>query len=242
MYIVDQRLGNFTKIDSEVFFTVHESHKDWVYRFPENIQIDWMCSTFGNPGAVALDIGAHCGTWSVCLAKKFGSVISFEPNPRVFNNLCANLALKDLSNVTPVRQCLSGSKKIVNYYHRSTDGGGNGIEPLNNTIDSGCTTMSVQTTSLDHWIGKAKNFGADQKIAFIKIDVEGHEIDVLRGAVKTIAAHRPAIVVESWEAWRESEGIPAVRLRNELFEYIHGLRYAIRPVNGHSEMFLCTPE
>lgn len=242
MFIVDQRLRNFTKVDPDFFLTVHASHADWVYRFPENIQIDWMCTTFGNPDATALDIGAHCGTWSVCLAKHFGTVVSFEPNPRVFNNLCANLALKDLSNVTPVRQCLSVSKKIVNYYHRSTDGGGNGIEPLNNAIDSGCTTMSVHTTSLDHWLRKEKNFRAGKKIAFVKIDVEGHEIDVLRGAVETIAHHRPAIVVESWEAWREQDGIPAVRLQIELFEFIRGLRYAIRPVIGHAEMFLCTPE
>jgi FkbM family methyltransferase len=234
MYIVDQKLKNFTKIDPEFFFTLSNTHQYWVDRFPENDQIQWMCETFGGPG-IALDVGAHCGTWTVALSKAFTQVFSFEPNPRVFNNLCANLALRDLSNVDARRCCLSSENKKSTYFFRSEDGGGNGIEPLDKTIDSSCVQMEVETTTLDTIIEKM-----NKKITFIKIDVEGHELDVLKGASRIISRDSPPIVVESWVSWRERDGIPAIKLRKELFSYLDSIRYTVRPINGHDEMFLCT--
>jgi len=234
MYIVDQKLKNFSAIDPDFFFTVSDTHKDWVHCFPEHTQINWMCKTFGGPG-IALDIGAHCGTWTVALSRAFTHVFSFEPNPRVFNNLCANLALRNLANVDARRCCLSSEKKTTTYFFRSPDGGGNGIEPLSGTIDASCPQMPVETTTLDCL------FAADSpKITFIKIDVEGHELDVLRGATHLIARDSPPIVVESWASWRENDGIPAIRLREELFAYLEALQYTLRPIHGHDEMFLCT--
>ena len=235
MFIVDQKLKNFSAIDPDFFFTVSNTHRDWVHNFPEHTQINWMCKTFGGPG-IALDVGAHCGTWTVALSKAFDRVFSFEPNPRVFNNLCANLALRNLSNVDARRCCLSSEKKTSTYFFRSPDGGGNGIEPLSGTIDAACPQMELETTTLDCIFGVPESL----KVTFIKIDVEGHELDVLRGAAQLITRDSPPIVVESWASWREMDGIPAIRLRKELFAYLEGLRYTMRPIHGHEEMFLCT--
>jgi hypothetical protein len=56
--------------------------------------------------------------------------------------------------------------------------------------------VSVDTTTLDAFVNQT-----GVRPQFIKIDVEGHEIDVFRGGVDTIASLRPIIVFEFWETW-----------------------------------------
>lgn len=239
MYLVDRRLGNYTKMDPECLFTLSESNRYWTGGIPEAGQIDWMCTTFGSKDAVALDIGAHCGTWTLSLAKSFARVFAFEPNDEVHNILCANLALGQHKNVSTSHKALSSSRGSARYFFRSDDGGGNGIENLCAEIDAKLATRMVKKISLDEYLESRESVG---KIAFIKIDVEGHELDVLKGARGTIERHKPAIVLESWCEWREKDGIPAISLRQALFDYIGTeLGYAIRPIVGHNEMFLCTP-
>ena len=239
MFLVDQHLCNFTKVDPRFLFTVSETNRYWTGGIPEQSQINWMCETFGSNSAAALDIGAHCGTWTVALAKSFGSVMAFEPNKTVHNVLCANLALRQLENVNTSHKALSSTNGSAEYFYRSPDGGGNGIERLNPEIDAGLPTCTVKKITLDEFVAKKFN---NHRIAFIKIDVEGHELDVLKGATETIGSHKPAIVVESWGEFRENDGIPSISLRKELFGYIESqLNYKIRGVIGHSEMFLCTP-
>lgn len=125
----------------------------------------------------------------------------------------------------------------MTYFVRHEEGGGNGIEPLGTARDD-FPTLRMRSVTLDDWL---ETNPVQMPIAFMKIDVEGHERAVLEGARKTIEKHRPALVLESWEEWRERDGIPSARLRKELLEYLESIRYVARPVNGHSEMFLATP-
>ena len=248
MYVVDQRLGNYTKMDPEGIFTVSESNRYWTGGLPEKDQINWMCATFGTASGVAIDIGAHCGTWTLSLAKSFKQVYAFEPNPAVHNVLRGNLALRQIANVRVSHKALSDRAGDSRYFVRSPDGGGNGIEPLNPKIDASGPSFLIKTTTLDAYCNSndfcSSNdwLPGDERITLVKIDVEGHELSVLKGARRTIDRHKPAIVLESWIEQRENDGIPAVALRQELFAYVEKeLGYAIRPVSGHWEMFLCTP-
>jgi FkbM family methyltransferase len=240
MFLVDKRLGNYTRLDPEGILTVSETNRYWISGIPEEAQINWMCVTFGSATAAALDIGAHCGTWTVSLSKVFKKVYSFEPNPTVYNVLCANLALRGQQNVFTSRKALSSAQGVAKYFFRSDDGGGNGIENLNPIIDSQVPSCTVKTATLDQWVcGERESL----PIKFIKIDVEGHELDVLRGAVQTIERFKPAIVLESWHEFREQDGIPAKALQEALFNFVQNdLGYDMRPINGHFEMFLCTPQ
>jgi hypothetical protein len=77
----------------------------------------------------------------------------------------------------------------------------------------------------------------EYNVNFIKIDVEGHEKEVLQGAVKTIIENDyPKIFFESWDKEKEDEFLPADKLRNELFEFINSLEYKIIKI-GH-DMFI----
>jgi len=80
-----------------------------------------------------------------------------------------------------------------------------------------------------------------ENIGLIKIDVEGHEIHVLKGALETLKRNNyPPILFESWDEWRENHEhcIPASKLRSELFQYLKELGYKIEPIGKNSEIFL----
>lgn len=149
------------------------------------------------PGDVVMDIGANIGTHTVFFARVVGpggAVLAFEPQRLVFQTLCANVALNSLVNV---------------WCHNAAIGENTG-------------TIIVPT--LDPWT--PNNFGglalgmhpagdpvpllrADSiplpRCRLMKIDVEGMELPVLRGAAGIIERHKPILYVENDRAERSRE-------------------------------------
>jgi FkbM family methyltransferase len=194
--------------------------------------INWACENFVKPGKEVIDIGAHIGMYTVAMGKLAKRVHSFECSPKSYNYLCSNILLRDLSyKVTTYNTALSNTKGTTKYYIRDPkDGGGNGISGFDG--DAKVPTIDVPMVELDTF--NLTNIG------FIKIDVEGHEEFVLRGAVKTLEANGyPPILFESWP--ERMKHVPAKELRNSLFSYIKSLGYAIIQVKGGTDdMFLAT--
>ena len=92
-------------------------------------------------------------------------------------------------------------------------------------------TIQVPITTLD-------SFQLDN-IGLIKLDVEGFEKNVLEGGLETLKRNGyPRIFFESWADYREREGMPANKLRTELFNYVRSIGYDIIPVRGWDEMFI----
>jgi FkbM family methyltransferase len=138
-----------------------------------------------SPGT-SVDIGASEGVYSHVLAGLSRRVHAFEPNPDLYRRLLAavpdnvtvhNAALSDRSGVATLRLPLDSGLATIET--------ANLLDPAETGPIS---TMEVETRTLD-------SFGlADVRL--IKIDVEGHEAAVIRGASQTIAAHRPVLLVE----------------------------------------------
>jgi FkbM family methyltransferase len=221
-----------TKIPKDCLFFPRDYQvaRDWAlngnYEYPI---IDWAV-TLIDPSKIFVDIGAHVGTYSLAFAKKCAGVQSFECFPRTFNFLCANIALQDFDNkITPHRTALGNRTGEVTYTVRAPlDGGGNSCLDLKNPAYD---KFTLPITTLDSF--KLSNIG------LIKIDVEGFEKDVLEGAVETLARNgKPKILFESWRPERDSEGLPASRLREELFDYVRSIGYTIHTVSGWDEMYL----
>jgi FkbM family methyltransferase len=197
--------------------------------------IDWARDNFAREDKDVIDIGAHIGMYTVELGKKAKHVHSFECSPKSFNYLCANIALRNLHyKVTKYNCALSDEEGSTKYYIRDPhDGGGNGISGFDIDIEKNIPTIDVPMKALD-------SFGLTN-VNFIKIDVEGHEEFVLRGAVKTLEENNyPKILFESWpERYEESGKVPSKLLRKNLFDFIESLEYKIIQVNGGTDdMFL----
>ena len=168
-----------------------------------------------------LDIGAHVGCYTMACAPLAAHTFSFECSPRTFCYLAANVALHDLTDKVSLFDTALGSvNSSVDYIHRSKDGGGSGIQELSPS-DAGLPRQRVLVRRLD-------DLGIDfpARIGLIKMDVEGSEVEVLRGAHETLVSHRwPPILFESWGSWKTD--VQAEALRATLFSHLSGLGYVI---------------
>lgn len=150
----------------------------------------WFSSFLKNMDQqVALDIGANIGNHSIFFASLFGQVHSFEPNPRTFELLKFNAA--QAGNVTPHRLGLSDADVIGTLRVNPTNIGGTSVE-LADAVGAPADRETISLTTLDtfaatHTLGH---------IGLIKIDTEGFEARVLRGASSVIDANRPVIMFE----------------------------------------------
>lgn len=140
-----------------------------------------------HPGDVVFDIGANIGASTLPLAHLVGEdghVIAFEPQVYAYQLLCANVALNSLLQVTTHRAAVGatmGEAKIPRLDPR---------QPANiGGLSLAQQGEPVPLVSLDAL--------APERCDLIKLDVEGYELPVLHGAVKTIAAHRPVIILEA---------------------------------------------
>ena len=159
------------------------------------------------PGQTAIDVGANIGYFTAVLAQCVGpggQVWSFEPVPETYELLTLCKALNDFTQVTPMRAALgaaNGSAEIT-YDRRHS-----GIATMHPEQVSG-DRHRVELRSLDALVSAGEVPGRPD---LIKVDVEGHELDVLRGARETIAHASPTIVFELNErtaraaAWTLSE-------------------------------------
>jgi FkbM family methyltransferase len=137
--------------------------------------------------ARVLDVGANIGLFTLYLVHKYGrerfkSIHLFEPNPDTYARLEYNLRANGLSGPGGLCQAhlLALSGKAGTIYMESP----RGYSVLNMVSDTG--TVPVECKTLDLW---RREQGGDE-VHLLKIDVEGHEMPLLRGAPETLAATR----------------------------------------------------
>lgn len=147
-------------------------------------------------GVVALDVGANVGAHVVRWAKHmegWGKVLAFEPQERVFYALAGNLALNNCFNATATHvgvgvRCGEVSTPVLKSNEWGNFGGfrmGHADPDNGEYLDERLIVRVVSVDSL-----------ALPRVDFIKIDVEGMELDVIAGARETIEKHRPVIYAE----------------------------------------------
>lgn len=129
---------------------------------------------------VAVDVGGHIGLWSWVMARDFGLVIAFEPVARHRECWQANMADRPYAVLHPY--ALGAAFGTATVRSRTPGSSGDtGIEP-----DGSGERCEVRT--LD-------SFGMTQ-LDFLKIDCEGYEVFVLKGAEATLLTCRPVVIVE----------------------------------------------
>ena len=148
-----------------------------------------------NKGDVVFDVGGHHGLMAVVTSRVVGSegkVISFEPNPLARMELEKNLKLNKASNVHVVPLALGDAAGEVPFFAQQGTASWNS-SLFNHFIGEGYTVkeLKVSADTMDAYV---KRSGYAPQV--IKIDVEGSEFLVLKGAQETMRLHRPALIME----------------------------------------------
>ena len=152
---------------------------------PHEYGAEKLFSRLLKPGDVVVDVGANVGYYTRITSRivgKDGVVLAVEPMPSALRILELNCA--DLSNVELLRVALSDREGESTFYVRKR---GDASSLLS---DSRAVPIRVKTKTADDL------FMDRARIDFIKIDVEGFELEVLRGAQKTLGAHKPVVYFE----------------------------------------------
>ncbi len=155
------------------------------------------------PGDRVIDIGANIGTHTISLAKIVGpqgSVLAFEPQPLIFQLLAANVLINRAANTELVLGAcgaISGTVALAGIdYTRDGQYSALSLADLQRlSHETSAAIQTVNTFVLDDM------YGAD-RLRLIKIDVEGMEKEVLRGAERLIERHRPTLYIEN--EWPET--------------------------------------
>ena len=132
---------------------------------------------------VVLDVGANVGSHSINFSQHADVVHAFEPQPQVFYNLCANLMLHHIHNVCVYNCALGSYEGVTNVIALDTTREGS---PMGVAVGEGDQPVTMRTIDA---LGIAP-------VHFIKIDVEGHELEVLRGARETLSSQKIIVYVE----------------------------------------------
>ena len=194
---------------------------------PEHALINSLKKYLDGSG-VLLDCGAHMGVYSILLSDCFEKVFAFEAQKRTYFQLCGNLFINEITNVTPINAGVTSAGKTHSektLYVVSEDGGGSSfIKPTNQKVLS---EEKVPMTAIDH-----KQYGG--RVKLIKLDIEGYELDALKGAEMTIREFKPVILFES-NAGAEEQ-------RNEIFSFLRKYDYQVGRVEQFETMFIAVAD
>jgi FkbM family methyltransferase len=178
--------------------------------------------------SIILDIGANIGTWSIPLAIQQRKVYSFEPHNPSFYALCGNIFINQKTNIFPFHMALIDDphKHTTLFIPETINQGGCKLIETSEPSTHQYTLSTIDSFHFDH-------------IDFIKLDVEGQELNVLKGGYQTIQKCKPIIFFECWNInshhWNH---IP--NTYHQLMEYITSLGYTIQPLDQHDN-FIATP-
>jgi FkbM family methyltransferase len=141
------------------------------------------------PGIQFIDIGANIGFFSLLVAKhagKNGKVVAFEPTRYGFDKTSKNLALNSFHNITLEKIALSDKNDEAEMFFNASWPIDNQFEPKEKIPEK------LRFETLD-WYVKRMNI---PNIDLIKIDVDGFEFKILKGARETLAKMSPLIILE----------------------------------------------
>lgn len=163
-------------------------------------------------GDIVCDVGANKGSYTYWLARWSGTgqVVAFEPQPDLAARLAKNCSKLGLKNVIVERQAAYSACGVQKFFIPD------GHQPAASLSrpDGPFASLEVRTTSLDAY------FTSEQRISVLKIDVEGSEFHVLKGAGRILQQDRPLIVFEC-----EQRHLPQGVSVSDVFSFLFDLGY-----------------
>ncbi len=148
--------------------------------------------SFIKPGMDVIDIGAHLGLFSTFCSKLNngnGKIVCFEPTPGTYDILEKTLKLNHCSNVNSVQAAVSDKEGHATFYVSHT-AGCNSNSLLKNREEKELSAYDVKLMTIDS-ITRSYSL----KPSLIKIDVEGAELDALKGGIETFRQYKPVLIL-----------------------------------------------
>ncbi|MBU2856905.1 FkbM family methyltransferase [Acidithiobacillus ferrooxidans] len=176
--------------------------------------------THHGDGVFAIDCGANIGAHTIEWAKLmygWGSVVAFEAQERIFYALAGNIAINNCFNARAEWAAVGAGNGFI------------GVPSPDYNLPSSYGSLELKKSASNEFIGQEIDYSEEKairtrmvaidqaisgRVDFIKIDVEGMEIDVLHGARETIIRNKPGMLIEKIKSEE-----------NELIGFVTGLGY-----------------
>ena len=184
------------------------------------------------PDGLVLDIGANLGTFCVPLAQKIPALKfhAFEPQRIIYYQLCANTIINSLGNVYTYEAGVSNREADIELevpdYATEGNIGAFSIDKEVRENEYECRTNGGKEKMI---LMTLDSIGFEN-VRLLKIDVEGHELEVIKGGIETIKANNyPPIIFEAWtwKPWYQEK-------RKALFDYLEGHGYKIEQLGENN--------
>jgi len=191
-------------------FNVRASPQSLLYfsrRFEPHVR-NLYCSLL-KEGMIVADVGASTGYYTLLASKivgSTGSVLSFEPEPHRFRELVDNVRINKCNNVKPFKLAVSDKEGETEFEQVNALGSGCVVKAKKNAKKR----TRVKTTTLDSF-----KIGVD----LVKIDVEGAELEVLKGMKKILAKGKVKIICEVHPKKPSSLGYSTKEIEDLLRQY-----------------------
>lgn len=227
-YRMVKRNGIIYKLD------IHH-YMEWALYFDIEIEPRNFLYRNSYDKGVIFDVGAHFGEITFNLAKlnPHSKIISFEPNPEMFNKLSFNKLLNKFDNIDlyPFAAGENNADVMLTFHSESPEGA---------HIDTSITQDSIliKQKKLDDIYFEKYN---DIPVKLIKIDTEGYELNVLRGAKQILSKYKPDLFLECNDSFMNRYNYTI----KDLFDFLKNLGYSyflitqsntkLDPNNFHSE-------
>lgn len=228
------RLMRSRYLKAEYSWGTYRVSFDWIGQniFFKNFEEDesLLLTSLGRDKDVIFDVGANIGFYTVLLGKRYPNsrIFAFEPSSREFNLLEENVITNAISNANLFQIALSDRIGKQDLFIDEINHGTNSLKARK----VGSNAELVQLITIDHFVESHKI----QKVDLMKIDVEGSELEVLRGGSETILKYKPVIFIESWESFSKpytAELSPVVswlvKMDYEIFEHSQGRLHRLSP-------------
>ena len=141
-----------------------------------------------DPEKDAIDIGANKGVYTRALARLVPLVHAFEPNPKIYRILSAGCPINASTYPIALSDVSRTNQLLIPFNPKRKTYSNQGASLSRVKVSGQHAEIEVTSQTLDSY--QFSNVG------FIKIDVEGHELAVLTGAKKTLAEHKPTLMIE----------------------------------------------
>ena len=202
-------LGHRYSVDPRTNFHLY------MYGPKKNLKIIPFINQYAKPVTAAIDVGAHNGYFTIYLSEAVGvngRVYAFEASPIIYSELTRTIDSNHLTNVEATNSAVSDKIGKIDFFVAPT-----WKSEISSMRAGEGEKVTIDAIKLDEVIPE------NQDVSFVKIDVEGAEMRVLKGMESVIERNHPTMIIEISDAWLKELGSSSA----EVLEFLHKHGYQV---------------